>query len=217
MFLHWDPIVFEGPHFLKANALTELLKGIFFREGALEFISLTTPNQQVLDKSFACHYHWCTDLKAYMRILAIDPGTTHSAYVIWDNKAQKILSFDIQENSKLLSTLILEEFDWLAIEMIASYGMAVGASVFETCVWTGRFIQEALYTCLRHTKLYRKDIKMHLCGNTRAKDGNVKQALIDRLGAPGKKKTPGPTYGLKKDLWQALAVAVTFGDCAEAN
>jgi hypothetical protein len=58
----------------------------------------------------------------------------------------------------------------------------------------------------------RMKVKMHLCGNSRAKDGNIRQALIDRLGAPGKKKAPGPTFGVVADQWQALALAVTVWD-----
>jgi hypothetical protein len=49
----------------------------------------------------------------------------------------------------------------------------------------------------------------------KAKDANIRQALIDIYGgndkAIGNKKTPGPLYGIKGDLWAALAVAVTFG------
>ncbi len=41
---------------------------------------------------------------------------------------------------------------------------------------------------------------------------NIRQALIDRFGPPGKKKAPGATYGLSGDMWSALAVAVTFTD-----
>ncbi|MBV8782506.1 MAG: hypothetical protein JO353_14005, partial [Phycisphaerae bacterium] len=51
----------------------------------------------------------------------------------------------------------------------------------------------------------------------RAKDGNIRQALIDRFGptkerAIGKKKSPGPLYGMSGDCWSALAVAVTYAD-----
>jgi len=87
----------------------------------------------------------------------------------------------------------------------------VGREVFETCVWIGRFIQQHQGD---HVKVYRKDVKMYLCQTPRAKDGNVRQALIDMFG-PGKekaiglKKTPGPLYKFKSHLWAALGVAVT--------
>lgn len=105
-------------------------------------------------------------------------------------------------------------YDHLAIEMVASYGMAVGVEVFETCLWIGRFIQASGRPW---HQVYRKDVKLHLCGFTTAKDANIRQALIDRFGpgkekAVGYKKTPGPLYGITADLWQALAVGVTFSD-----
>jgi hypothetical protein len=100
----------------------------------------------------------------------------------------------------------------LGIEMIACYGMPVGAEVFETCIWIGRFIERwgshAFY-------IYRKDVKLHLCGQARAKDANVRQALIDRYGssqkkAIGTKKAPGPLYGISSHVWSALGVAITL-------
>jgi len=105
--------------------------------------------------------------------------------------------------------------DHLAIEMVASYGMPVGASVFETCVWIGRFIQSwaAPGAGLTHEFIYRREVKLYLCNNARAKDANVRQALIDIYGgkekAIGKKATPGPLYGMAGDCWSALGVAVT--------
>jgi hypothetical protein len=68
--------------------------------------------------------------------------------------------------------------------------------------------------------VYRREVKTNLCGSMKAKDGNVRQALIDRFGgkekAIGKKKTPGPLYGFSADVWQALAVAITFADMRDA-
>ena len=98
--------------------------------------------------------------------------------------------------------------DELAIEMVASYGMAVGKEVFETVRWIGRFQQ-----CWRDPDavrlIYRRDVKLHLCGSPRAKDANIRQALIDQLGPVGVKREPGPLYGVKSHAWSALAVAVT--------
>jgi hypothetical protein len=83
--------------------------------------------------------------------------------------------------------------------------MAVGREVFETCVWIGRFVERLGIVTL----VYRKDVKLTICGSPRAKDANVRAALIDRLGQVGTKNNPGPLYGMKSHLWSALAVAVT--------
>ena len=108
--------------------------------------------------------------------------------------------------------------------------MAVGAEVFETCVWTGRFIQCWTDSPFSYRigaerpvrRVFRRDVKMHLCGSARAKDANVRQALIDRYGpgkeaAIGRKATPGPLYGVTTHVWAALAVAVTAADRERAE
>lgn len=96
-------------------------------------------------------------------------------------------------------------YDLVSIEMIACYGMPVGRETFETCVWIGRFIERAKQP---HRLVYRKDVKLHLCNSPRAKDGNVRQAIIDRFGKPGMKKSPGVLYGVSSHVWAALAVAI---------
>jgi hypothetical protein len=100
------------------------------------------------------------------------------------------------------------------IEMIASYGMPVGAEVFETCVYIGRLMEA--FGPDRCDRLTRIEVKSHVCHSARAKDGNIRQALIDRLGPPGTKRAPGGTYGISGDVWAALAVAVTWLDRAGA-
>jgi len=170
-------------------------------------------------------------------ILAIDPGTERSAWVLYDRDSDRPVAFDIVGNANLVTMLdyksnacVLSKIardHWhrtddatLVIEMVACYGMPVGAQTFETCVWIGRFIQAWLPK--EADRVFRKDVKLHLCGSARAKDANVRQALIDKFG-PGKskaiglKKTPGPLYGIKSHLWAALAVAVTFTETNECN
>ncbi len=136
-------------------------------------------------------------------ILALDPGTTHSAFVQFDQRG--IHDHGHIPNEEMRQILIGREYDRCACEMIASYGMAVGASTFETCVWIGRFIEVAQVDV---ELIFRKDIKLFLCGTMRAKDANIRQALLDKIGPQGTKKTPGPTYGIKSHTWAALAVAV---------
>jgi len=139
-------------------------------------------------------------------LLAIDPGPAESAYVLWDGS--RILDKGKVPVGAIDWYLIRDsQADRVAIEMIASYGMPVGKEVFETCLWIGRYIERA---DPKPTRLvYRAEVKMHLCKSMKAKDGNIRQALIDRLGAPGKKASPGVTYGVSGDVWAALAVAVT--------
>jgi hypothetical protein len=149
-------------------------------------------------------------------ILAIDPGTTKSAYVVYQDG--NILEKGILENTELLLKLRNGFPDYIindmAMEMIASYGMAVGKSVFFTCVWIGRFV-EAWGRDYHY--IYRKDVKMHLCGATKAKDSNIRQAIMDRHGstreaAIGRKASPGALYGVSKDIWAAIGVAITFDE-----
>lgn len=143
-------------------------------------------------------------------IISIDPGTTESAVVFWDGK--RVVHADIMQNEDCIGKLAIASKDHamatLCIEMIASYGMPVGKEVFETCVFIGRMFQLWLYhTGQAVSLIYRRDVKLHHCGSARAKDGNIRQALIDKYGAPGTKKAPGRTYGLKSHLWQAFAIA----------
>ena len=63
--------------------------------------------------------------------------------------------------------------------------------------------------------LPRQTVKATLCHDTRAKDANVRQALLDRFGgsaAIGRKATPGPLYGVSRDVWSALALAVCYAE-----
>jgi hypothetical protein len=147
-------------------------------------------------------------------VLAIDPGSTMSAYVIWDGEF--IAAKGKLDNYQLLAAISTGSLDaamYCVIERVACYGMSVGRDVFDTCFWTGRYIEAWVRRASEEPALMeRGKVKMHLCQSMRAKDGNIRQALIDRLGAPGTKKLPGRTYGCSNDIWAALALAVTYYD-----
>jgi hypothetical protein len=143
-------------------------------------------------------------------VLAIDPGNKESAYVLYDG--YKIHGFGKIPCEELLNTIIRTPAypKELAIEGIASYGMAVGKEVFDTCVWIGRYWQAS---SAEHKRLvYRMEVKNHLCHSSKANDSNIRQALIDRFGGPQEIKKGGKLYGISKDVWSALAVAVTYLD-----
>ncbi|MFY1852395.1 hypothetical protein ACOTBX_10425 [Achromobacter xylosoxidans] len=148
--------------------------------------------------------------------LAVDPGPVESGWCLM--VGNHVMQSGVLPNAEVLDLLTGSEskFAALAIEMIASYGMPVGREVFETCVWIGRFVQ-AWHDPESVRLVYRKDVKMHLCGTTKAKDGNVRQAIIDLYPASGggatpqigTKAKPGPLYGVSSHAWPAIGVALT--------
>lgn len=154
-------------------------------------------------------------------IFAIDPGNTESAYVVCSEGGKTLLKFDKIENHKMLDIVRMYGGQNFAIEMVASYGMPVGKDVFETCVWAGRFAQAAVDAGHDEPQqIYRKEVKLHLCGSLRAKDSNIRQAILDlfepsgggKTPQVGTKKEPGPLYGVSKDVWAALGVALTYAE-----
>lgn len=150
-------------------------------------------------------------------IFAIDPGPVESAWVLYQDDVQAcprneaLRDFAKQGNNEVIERLRFHApAQHLVIEKIASFGMPVGAEVFETVYWSGRFAEA--FGATRVSRITRPTVKMHLCHSMRAKDANIRQALIDRFGEPGTKKNPGMLYGVSGDVWSALAVAVTFTD-----
>lgn len=157
------------------------------------------------------------------RVLAIDPGNTESAYALIDAGTREPIEFAKVDNWALIDRLYrvrnCDTLQRVAIEMVASYGMAVGAEVFDTCVWIGRFAHQLeTHTSANVELVKRQPVKLHHCHDSRAKDSNITQALVDRfaLGQPnhgkGTKAEPGFFYGFKADIWQAYALAVYVAD-----
>ena len=145
------------------------------------------------------------------KFISIDPGTEKSAFAIFGNGLE-LMEFGKKENSEILEIIRKSDAEILAIEAVASYGMPVGAEVFETCYFIGMAMEAAFKTNKKVCKIYRKDEKLNLCGSLKANDATIRQALIDRFGGKGTKKNPGYFYGVKGDVWQAIAVGVTFYD-----
>ncbi len=144
-------------------------------------------------------------------IYAIDPGNTHTALVALQGmEIRHRMYAENKEVRTYLRRLVRASGDRMAIEMVASYGMAVGATVFDTCVAIGRFIECWGGHPSEWDTVFRMEVKMALCHNSRAKDGNIRQALIDLYGGTQATKKGGPLHGISGDLWAALAVGVTY-------
>ena len=148
-----------------------------------------------------------------MIVLSVDPGTSQSAYCVMDSEdMSRIVAKGKVENEELIGIVKKGYFDVLVIEGFQSFGMAVGATVFTTAYYIGRLLQIAEDLGSKTHIMYRTDVKMHICGTTRAKDTNIRQAMLDRFGAQGTKKQQGPLYGVTKDVFSALAICVTYID-----
>ena len=150
-----------------------------------------------------------------MHLLAIDPGTTQSAFCLMDER------FTVLDKGKVANSAMLDyiwlnarRIDHIVVEMVASYGMAVGEEVFETCVMIGQIERTADIREIPRSRVYRKDEKLEICHDSRAKDANIRRELIDRFAVhdkkrgTGTKKNPDRFFGFAGDMWAAFAVGV---------
>lgn len=152
-----------------------------------------------------------------MRVLAIDPGTEQSGWCVYDGENVLQFGVDLNEDLEHKMRSLHISATHATIERVRSYGKAVGMDVFETVYWTGRFA--ALWDRQSETvmsRVFRADIKKHICMSAASKDPEVRQAVIDlfpRTGGGvvpqiGIKKQPGPLYGITSHVWAALALAI---------
>ena len=160
-------------------------------------------------------------------LLAIDPGDEFSAFVFMGMDTYEPLYFAKEKNEEAISHMVsyikgsdtsIVNVKNVACEMIASYGMGVGAHVFWTCVEIGKLTTILEQVGCNVDYIYRKDEKMNLCKSMKAKDSNIRIALIDRFAqfdkksGKGTKNNPDWFYGFSADCWQAYAVGVTWLD-----
>ncbi len=158
--------------------------------------------------------------------LAIDPGPTVCG-VVWYDPVERVAFWPEGERSTESVLADLRDGSWyrgaearslfgvpIAIEDIDARGMPAGHDLIETIRTVGR-LQELAGD--RGQLIKRSAVKLALCGTPRAKDSNVNAALrakfcdwlsLDEAEIKGRKKAPGPLYGVVKHAWSALAVAV---------
>lgn len=133
------------------------------------------------------------EFKSSRDAIAIDPGDKVSAWVIFrpwqvsDGKQSpfKVVSFGRMKNAELRNSLGRLHVDdrhdlTMVIEMLRARGMPTANEEFETCVQIGMF--RKLWIPGKWSYAFRGDIKLCLCGVSRAKDTNVRAALIELWG-----------------------------------
>lgn len=162
-------------------------------------------------------------------ILGIDPSNKASAYCLVELPSLKPIEFGFMEADEMLN--YIEQLPntyigvHLAIEGMENLGMAVGKTVFDTCMLVGRLLERGYLAGRLNEEtiedldenyfgewetvswtvggndyeniklIYRKQEKMNLCGTMRSKDKDIRQALVERF-APN---TPNGGKGSKAD------------------
>lgn len=148
--------------------------------------------------------------RAYSRIMSIDPGTTRTAFMFYHPMTSTWGRFGKVPNDRVLAELLASRPELVVCEDMQSMGRPVGAEVFATVRFTGRIQQICFSEEIPFHLIKRTTIKKFLCPKMRAKDKDVRAALIKIYGQQGSKSDPGPTYGIANDVWSALAIAHVF-------
>lgn len=151
------------------------------------------------------------------KLMAIDPGNIYTGYVIMDDNF-KPLQFGKVKNDEMIKILqvYLVMNKRVVVEMVASYMMNVGRTVFDTCIFIGRLQQICEYEGGEYNTIERRYAKLNLTNSVTASDADISRALVDRFSyentknhGKGTKKEPGFFYGFSADMWAAYAIGVT--------
>lgn len=139
-----------------------------------------------------------------MQILAMDPGTEQSAFVLFRDGI--LAERGIVPNGEICGMIstVWRRADLLALEFVQSFGMPVGREIFEMVWWMGKFSHAAEIINIPVKRIARQKIKSFITGLPGGNDAAVRRALILRYGGANKGQ---PLEGIKNDMWSALAVA----------
>ena len=144
-------------------------------------------------------------------ILCIDPGAKQSGCVLLSSTGE-VESAGMRTNPEIIELLReakrLTEHDVLVIEMMENFGKTLGTDALRTVWWSGRFSEAWLDRAGVLHEMPRREVKLALCGSMRAKDPNVRAALIDLYGGEVETKKGGKLGKVKSHAWQALALGV---------
>lgn len=150
--------------------------------------------------------------KKCIDVVGVDPGSSNTGicWIVLPNKPKLTIIEDPifhfykkmpnEEVVDFIRDLKNHNDLTLAIEMLQFANVKGNKYIFETCVWIGRFIQEAVSQEVKWVRHKRNVIKSHLTGKWRANDRDIRRALMDRFGNNLPK--------MNNDCRNALAVAL---------
>ena len=138
-----------------------------------------------------------------MKILAIDPGSTESGFVVFCTTTNKVISFGKWKNSQVLNfklgnptfqgEKIFIHHDLVIIEKPDFLSLGVGRTVIEAIFWAGRFHQ-AFNGSITYGRSYLK--RTYGLKNDKA----VRAFIIQEY----------PGIHLTKDSWQAMLLVHAY-------
>ena len=129
------------------------------------------------------------------------------------------LGINHKEMKEFISDAIYDHF---VIEGIQSYNSKQANTVIMTAMFIGRCLEriEIEHPGIPFSVLSPKTVRALVAKTSQASDSQMRGAVIDvfRLyfnlsdekEVIGSKKAPGPLYGVSKDVWQALGLALAF-------
>ncbi len=133
---------------------------------------------------------------ASQEVIGIDPGNKFSAWVVVSALDWSVRDLGYSENEWVRNFLSdvskLEDRPAIAVEMMGSFGKPVGAEVFETCVWIGRFVER--FGAVEHQsdwRVYRNEVITHFCGSRTYKVIDPETGEIVRDERTGRAKLKG--------------------------
>jgi hypothetical protein len=128
-------------------------------------------------------------------MLAIDPGSTESGFVVFCNSTNKVISYGKIKNKEILSLSKDNIYDLVLIEKPDFLSIGAGATVIDTIFWAGRFNQAFKGSITFGRSYMKKSYKLK-------NDSAVIQFIKDKY----------PGIKLTKDSWQAFLLIHSFED-----
>ena len=152
-----------------------------------------------------------------MKYLAVDPGTTESAYCGMNSDYSLIAAAKVK-NERLMQLINLGGYDAIVIECMEARTLNVkkfdpdgktpppqkiGDETYETCIWIGRFMEAAIRRNMAVYRVYRSEERSTLVPSKKNKlppfegpvpksiDAQIRMALIRRFAKHDKKNGKG--------------------------
>ncbi len=155
-------------------------------------------------------------------ILAIDPGSTRSGWVLL--AGDTLLGAADEDNETIIARIRSGELRpygpaaAVVIERIVAWGGVPQPQALESMRWTGMFTEAVRPLPVHLVRPADVTRTLGIPHQAKAKvDSAVRAYLIDRWGGGSPRRNGHPLRSVTGDAWRALAVAVAWQETREAD